>query len=91
MLLIHPSLDVSFHGGSFPVANLFSGLGVENKSANEASLAVVWEGEKVAPCFSTFFAFFPLWSLVSGYNVIYFAHLNSCERTHVFHKLVLTT
>ena len=29
----------------------------ENKSANEASLAVVWEGEKVAPCFSTFFAF----------------------------------
>ena len=63
----------------------------ENKSANEASLAVVWEREKVAPCFSTFFAFFPLWSLVSGYNVIYFAHLNSCERTHVFHKLVLTT
>ena len=63
----------------------------ENKSANEASLAVVWEGEKVVPCFSSFFAFFLLWSLVSDYNVIYFAHLNSCERTHVFHKLVLTT
>ena len=55
----------------------------ENKSANEAVM--------VAPCFSSFFAFFLLWSLVSDYNVIYFAHLNSCERTHVFHKLVLTT
>ena len=25
------------------------------------------------------------------YNVLYFAHLNSCKRTHVLDKLVLTT
>ena len=29
----------------------------ENKSASEAGLAVVWEGERVAPCFTSFFAF----------------------------------
>ena len=26
-----------------------------NKSANEVSQAVVWEGERVAPCFPSFF------------------------------------
>ena len=29
----------------------------EIKSASEANLAVVWEGERVAPCFTSFFAF----------------------------------
>ena len=60
----------------------------ENKSVNEVSQSVVWEGERVAPCFPSFFyLFLPLRSLVPDYNVIYFSHLNSCKRTHVLHKL----
>ena len=40
------------------------------------------KGKRWRPVSPRFLPFFPLWSLVSDYNVIYFAHLNSCKRTH---------
>ena len=37
-VITHPSLDVSFHGDSFPVANIFSGLGVGKVVAYKKSV-----------------------------------------------------